>query len=182
MKQEAISAATRISILDAANQVILEKGAQALTLDAVAQKASVSKGGLLYHFPSKKKLIEGMIERLISGVEAGLEQEQAKNGGDYLAAFIYAFSESDPQWNEVSCALMAAIANEPDLLAPLQKRYRQWQAQVTAVSPSPEVATLIRLALDGLWIADLLDFAPPAPEVRKGMLDLLLSMVHKDLS
>ena len=35
-----------------------------MTLDAVAQRAEVSKGGLLYHFPSKEALLQAMLARL----------------------------------------------------------------------------------------------------------------------
>ena len=45
----------RQAILEAAERVVTEAGAAHLTLDAVAGKAGVSKGGLLYHFPSKKR-------------------------------------------------------------------------------------------------------------------------------
>ena len=70
MKSNKVSSTTQISILNAACQIILERGAEALTIEAVAQKAGISKGGLLYHFPSKNKLIEGMINRLI--IEGGI--------------------------------------------------------------------------------------------------------------
>jgi AcrR family transcriptional regulator len=43
----------RERILEAAYTVAERSGAAALTLDAVAAEAKVSKGGLLYHFPSK---------------------------------------------------------------------------------------------------------------------------------
>ena len=36
-------------------------GPQALTLDAVAAEAGVSKGGLLYHFASKRELLDAML-------------------------------------------------------------------------------------------------------------------------
>ena len=41
---------TRRRLLDAATAVVRRDGARALTLDAVAAEAGVSKGGLLYHF------------------------------------------------------------------------------------------------------------------------------------
>ena len=44
----------RDRILEAAERVVAEVGAARLTLDVVAQAAGVSKGGLLYHFPSKR--------------------------------------------------------------------------------------------------------------------------------
>ncbi|MEO2167455.1 MAG: TetR/AcrR family transcriptional regulator, partial [bacterium] len=50
---------TRAKILDAAEDLILEAGATGLILDEVARRAGVSKGGLLYHFPSKADLVSG---------------------------------------------------------------------------------------------------------------------------
>ena len=44
----------RARLLDAAVAVVRRDGAQALTLDAVAAEAGVSKGGLLYHFRSTR--------------------------------------------------------------------------------------------------------------------------------
>jgi DNA-binding transcriptional regulator YbjK len=45
MKQKDISSTTRVSILDAANRVMVDKGAEGFTLDAVAREAAISKGG-----------------------------------------------------------------------------------------------------------------------------------------
>jgi hypothetical protein len=42
-------------ILDAAERVVLRDGVTHLTLDAVAAETGISKGGLLYHFPSKRR-------------------------------------------------------------------------------------------------------------------------------
>ena len=54
---------SRETILDAAEAVVLADGAAHLTLDAVAERAGVSKGGLLYHFPSKEILLQAMVDR-----------------------------------------------------------------------------------------------------------------------
>ena len=50
------------TIIDAAEVVVAEVGAAHMTLDAVAGKAGISKGGLLYHFPTKEALLEAMIK------------------------------------------------------------------------------------------------------------------------
>src|SRR6476646_3591238 len=55
---------TRDRLLDAVEQLLLERGAQQVTLEAVAAAAGVSKGGLLYHFKSKDALFAGMVRRL----------------------------------------------------------------------------------------------------------------------
>src|SRR4028118_1337471 len=56
---------SRAKILDAASELVSEIGAGRLTLDAVAERAGLSKGGLLYNFPTKEALLQGMIQRLI---------------------------------------------------------------------------------------------------------------------
>ena len=45
---------SREQILDAYEHLLVQAGERAATLDAVAAQAKVSKGGLLYHFGSKK--------------------------------------------------------------------------------------------------------------------------------
>jgi len=179
MKQKDIALATRTGILDAACRVVLTKGVNALTLDSTALEAGVSKGGLLYHFPGKDSLIEGMIERLISAFDLAIEQEIAKTDGNWLAAYVNVLFAGDAEHDRLSTALFAAIANNPELLKPLQDRFVEWQKKAEASAPSPEVGTLIRLAMDGVWIADLLDFAPPTPALRKKMLKVLMEMLEK---
>jgi AcrR family transcriptional regulator len=56
---------TKERILEAATNVVARDGSNKLTLEAVAAEAGVSKGGLLYHFPSKRALLEGMLEVML---------------------------------------------------------------------------------------------------------------------
>ena len=49
---------SREQILDAYEHLLVQAGERAATLDAVAAQAKVSKGGLLYHFGSKKALLD----------------------------------------------------------------------------------------------------------------------------
>ncbi|BAZ22193.1 transcriptional regulator [Kalymmatonema gypsitolerans NIES-4073] len=73
--------ATREALLRAASQVVINKGVEALTLDAVAQQAGVSKGGLLYHFPNKDALMGGMVEQLIQDFEREAEVLSSRERG-----------------------------------------------------------------------------------------------------
>ena len=54
----------RDRVLDAYETLLIEHGGAAVTLDAVAAAAGVSKGGLLYHFASKEALAAGLLDRL----------------------------------------------------------------------------------------------------------------------
>lgn len=157
----------------------MERGVEALTIDAVAKEAGVSKGGLFYHFPSKKALIEGMISRMTAEVDASLEEELIKSGGDFLPAYIRASFATFPERAKISSALTAAIASEPDLIIPLRKRFFEMQEKMAAAGASPEIGTIIRLAMDGMWFSEVFGFAPPSPELREKMLTALLNLTRK---
>lgn len=181
MKPNQNSQSTRLMILGAANRVILDSGTNALTLESVAKQAGISKGGLLYHFPNKESLIMGMVERFVAEFDIAIDKEMQKNGGDWLKAYIRASFENNPERDEISGALFAAFANNPDLLEPLRKKFIEWQKKIEAAAISPEVGTIIRLALDGLWLSDLIGFAPPALSLRKKILNSLLEMNVKGI-
>lgn len=168
---------TREAILDAANRTLKAKGIEGFTLEAVAQETPVSKGGLLYHFPSKNSLIEGMIARSIAQVDAALDEELEKSGGDYLASYIKASFRTTVEPEQVSWAFFSAVARDARLLEPLRAHFERMQSEITAAAPSEEAGTLIRLCLDGLWYAQVYNFAPPDPELRQRLQDTLLELV-----
>ncbi|PJF24919.1 MAG: TetR family transcriptional regulator, partial [Phototrophicales bacterium] len=83
----------RAQLLNAASQIVLEKGAAHLTLEAVAALAGVSKGGLLYHFPSKEALIKGMLEQYLTDFSTLVAQSYAalpEGRGRWLRAYVNA--------------------------------------------------------------------------------------------
>ena len=65
---------SRQRILEAAEALAREQGPGNISLDAVAARAGLSKGGLLYNFPTKAKLLEALVEMHIERAEAALAQ------------------------------------------------------------------------------------------------------------
>ncbi|WP_305142954.1 TetR/AcrR family transcriptional regulator [Kocuria marina] len=53
----------REKLLTAFEHLVLSEGERAATLDAVAARAGVSKGGLLYHFPHRQALVDAALAR-----------------------------------------------------------------------------------------------------------------------
>jgi len=53
-------------ILEAAASVLLKGGSRALTIDAVAVEAGLSKGGVLHHYASKDALIAALVTRKLA--------------------------------------------------------------------------------------------------------------------
>lgn len=64
---------TRSRILDAYTGLVIEGGERLATLEAAAARAKVSKGGLLYHFPSKQHLLEAFLARFVELTAADAE-------------------------------------------------------------------------------------------------------------
>lgn len=158
---------TRTRLLDAAVAVVRRDGAQSLTLDAVAAQAGVSKGGLLYHFKAKRELLDGMVDRWLAAWQEHIDRESGDAG--LLAGFVAA-AHVPPEERDAEFALLAALIAEPAVLAAVRERYAAWQAQLEREADDPVAATIARLAADGLWIADLLGFAPPRGELRERVL------------
>ena len=87
-------------ILDAAEQLVASEGAARLTFDALGQATGISKGGLLYHFASKDKLLEAMLERMV-----------ARNN-DLKETFMSEF-EGDPN-QEFKSILLASLNSDAE--------------------------------------------------------------------
>ncbi len=81
---------SREEILVAARKVLLENGVGAMTLEAVAKEAGMSKTGLYYYFPSKDALVfELVFATLESSAQAVHDAvEKAEDGGDALRAIV----------------------------------------------------------------------------------------------
>lgn len=161
---------TRQTLLRAASQLVRDEGVDALTLEAVARVAGVSKGGLLYHFPTKEALISGMIDVMLDVFEENLhrhlDQMQDTSPGAWLRAYIAATFDSSSNDYSIGAALSAAVTLTPQLLTPIRTRFVHWQQQAIASGIDPARATLIRMAVDGVFFADLFGLAPPQDALR----------------
>jgi len=162
-------ARTRDRLLDAAATVVHRDGAQALTLDAVAKEAEVSKGGLLYHFKSKNELVNAMVERWMAEFQREIDEVDPHFVRGYVKA-------SAPAGNELG--MLAALVADPALLVAVRRQYGIWQDRVERESRNPVDATVARLAADGLWLAELLGMGPPTGELREDVLRRLSALAE----
>ncbi|WP_395111121.1 TetR/AcrR family transcriptional regulator [Actinomadura sp. SCN-SB] len=141
------------ALLDAAEALLSEQGTQALTLTAVADRAGVSKGGLLYHFPTKEALIKGLVARVIEEFDALVAGYDDGTPGSYARAYVEATFEiltgearAYRRWSAITAA-----ATDPEVAAPLNEAMRRWHASPPGDEPDPVTAMVVRLAAEGLW-------------------------------
>lgn len=174
---------TRQEILEAAGRVVLARGVGALTLEAVAGEAGLSKGGLLYHFASKEALLSGMVDRLVELTEARIERSMAGDTGPgrwtrgYLAACAVDPSGQDPL-DRLATALLAAGATDPGLLDRLRAQESAWNELSRADGLDATTASIVRLAADGLWMNDLFGIEVLSGRERAAVLKRLGEMTR----
>src|SRR3546814_5842620 len=69
----------RRSLIDCAGRTVAEGGVGGATIQAVAEAAGVTKGGLLHHFPSKPILIEALFVDLLEQLDAQIDQSSEEH-------------------------------------------------------------------------------------------------------
>jgi hypothetical protein len=115
-------------------------------------------------------------------VEAQVEAAGAEEGGEgrgegpgrWLRAFVRATFGAPLPDAALTSALLTAAATSPQLLDPVREAFGRWQARAEADGIDPDLATVVRLAADGLWFADLFGAAPPQGPRRAAVEALLL--------
>jgi AcrR family transcriptional regulator len=165
----------KAQLLRAAAKIVREKGSDALTLDAVADEAGVSKGGLLYHFDTKEALVKGLVALMVDGFEEGLVARNDATPGAFSRAYLELSAETDESTLAAASGLFAAVAIAPASVEPLRARYRQWNKQLRDDGIDEVDAFIVRLAADGLWLADLLHLEPPQKKLRKAIVERLVA-------
>lgn len=141
----------RDRILDAFEELLAEHSERAATLDAVAAKAGVSKGGLLYHFASKDALVDGILERFGADIAEDIERMRTAPAGpvDYfLRTSIPADNHLEREVVAVARLAQASDARASDALADAQRR---WLAELEDAVGDRLVARTIMLIGDGMY-------------------------------
>ncbi|HPU28587.1 MAG TPA: TetR/AcrR family transcriptional regulator [Phycisphaerae bacterium] len=172
----------RDRLLDAAERLAGRSGLQNFTLEAVANEAGVSKGGLLYHFPSKSALITAIVQRLADRCEADQQAALAEAPncpGAFARAYVAVRTDPlDPGELRVHAALLAAAGTDPRFLDPFREKMAGWQARLEADGIEPEVALIVRLAIDGMCLCGLLGMPLPTGELRSRVIERLMAMTQ----
>lgn len=169
----------RDRILDAFEDLLAEQSERAATLEAVAARAGVSKGGLLYHFASKDALVDGVLERFAADLAEDIEHMRAAPDGP-VSYFLRTSIPSDNRLERMIVAIarlaQASDARASDALADAQ---RLWLSELEAVVGDRMVARTIMLIGDGMYYNSAL--LPAANAVLRDETDVeqLVALVER---
>ncbi|MBN9023372.1 MAG: TetR/AcrR family transcriptional regulator [Rhizobiales bacterium] len=152
----------RDKILAAAEELARIAGPGNLSLDAVAARAGVSKGGLLYHFPTKAKLLQALVEQFLASFDETLREREALNGGapdSLVHAYLDTLVGEHLCHQPPPSGLLAALGEDPDFLEPVRRFDRSLLDRMKANSSDPTLALIVFLALHGMKSQQLLNIA-----------------------
>lgn len=141
--------AARDRVLDALERLLVTGGERAATLEAVAREAGVSKGGLIYHFPSRDAMVEGLLDRMRT--RAAQDDALMRAAGEGIVAYFLRTSQSaDTPFDRtlVAATRLRSHASAREALAGVQ---RQWNDAVLAAVGDPTIAQMVMLMGDGLY-------------------------------
>ena len=167
--------ATRDLVLDALETLLLEGGSSAATLEAVAARAGVSKGGLLYHFGSKEALYEGFLARLRRRAQGDAERTRRAPQGAVAAYLDVSTVPEDPGTRSVLAALRLVGVQEVDVERALADTFEYWYAVVAQEIPDPTLARLVQLVGDGLYLHALIGSG--RPEADQLVIERVIALV-----
>ena len=158
---------TREKICEAAIRAAARDGLLAMTLDNVAKEAGVSKGGVMYHFPSKNDLISGVLTYFGAQVEGMVLKRMAEDPNPRFRWARSMLTCLFPEPSTVQAAdgalppellenfMLAAIAaavNNRELIEPLRQVGLRLCQRLMSDPDDGLEQLLVWLAVDGLFL------------------------------
>lgn len=170
-------------ILEAADAVLRKGGARALTIDAVAAEAGLSKGGVLHHYASKDALILALVARKLTELREGIaacEGELPPGPSQLPTAMVAHVRSHYCDDDESSRALLLASIEYPEAL----NDYRAFVAdQLDRLggmnSACPGEGSMLFFAILGVIMGRTLGFHQLDLDELKPMFDALERIARK---
>lgn len=143
--QQQKSARTRLAMLEAAVDCLVERGYGGLSASLVAERAGVSRGAMHHHFATRMELVAGLVDHVfhkrLADFLDGYARAVAEHGEDRLVEI-----GSDLHWKSVETReyaayveLAVAARTDPELdqlLEPALRRYDElWQREMQWLLP-----------------------------------------------
>lgn len=175
VKTRANGRATREKILQAAREIIIEKGTDSLSIDRVIKHAGVSKGSFLYHFPHRQALVEALVNEYAShlaNVETTLSADK-KGDRAMLEAYaewyeLFSTGKLDSGSSPLVALAMASRENRR-FMEPIRDWYRQYFDRVKTSTCGANKALVYTLTFDAMFFHHLFGTDVLTAEEKEGI-------------
>lgn len=143
----------RDHVLEVAENIIAGQGASALTIDAVAKAAGISKGGVQSCFGTKEAMIAAMLRRWMEDDQRRFEDSAGAHPSpvDRIRAHITTTHLHDDASHARAAGLLAVLLQTPEHLDETRQWYRTRLADFDAADPQSRLSRLAFLATEGAF-------------------------------
>ncbi|WP_105968005.1 TetR/AcrR family transcriptional regulator [Streptomyces geranii] len=177
----------REEILDAALEVFAARGYRRASIDAVAERAGLTRQGVLHYFPSKKRLLQALLQRREDLAREHLADHVYKDLPSLVAAVV-TYDHQNAGLVQIHSALVAeGLIGDDSAHAFCHDRYRTIRDNTVAhltklygdrlpsgLTPRAAASALVAM-LDGMqlqWLMD--DEQSDYPEIMRDVMTLLI--------
>lgn len=172
----------RRNLLECTAKIAAEQGIAKVTIEAVAQSAGITKGGLLHHFPSKRALIDAMFTEMIDQFDQQIDAYMAQDSiaqGRFTRAYVavmFADENFDPSapWQSLCLSTISEPASYEVSASWLNDRLAQHRS-----TDSDPMLEIVRLAADGAWFAMMTKKNEEALEYARDIRERLIAMTKQ---
>lgn len=140
-------------LLDLAEEIVTTQGAAALTIDAVARAAHITKGGVQYSFGTKQGLIDALFDRWGENYDTQVQQLTGPDPDPVRAirAHVEVTRQTDASANAKAASLLTVLMQTPEELGNTQQWYRERIAALDISTEGGRRARLAFFATEGLF-------------------------------
>ncbi len=162
-------------------RVIDRAGVTAVTFESVSSEAGITRGGMLYHFPSRDALINAIHAHLATNWEASMEAVAGKPAVELTAherhmAYARACAQSATR---AELQFMLESATDQALAEPWGAVLERWAPPVPTDTEDQAALDdfIARLAADGLWVYESLSSTPLDEDLKATIAERLARML-----
>lgn len=172
------SARTRAAVLAAAAETMAERGT-GVSLDYIAKRAGVSKGGLFHHFANREALIVALVDdaqqQLRDNVLKHLDLSE-NMPGKLLRAYVRALTSGseDVMQYFTSASIWSGIDQIPRVVEIAEADAEWWAENLAADGLSSDRILVVRRAAEGF--ASALAYGDESPETAQQARELFLHL------
>ncbi len=175
---------TNSNILQAARDVLRTEGIERLSMDRVAAKAGVSKGAVMYHFPTKRALQAVLIQDYADHLDSGLKKHEAMFEGSSEEVLIPAyiewfksFSADNNGWASVGVQILGQQAMDPELLKPISDWYQKLYTRIEQLPEKQRTPMLLAvMTMEGFFFVRKFGLDTMNEELKESVLKALAEL------
>ena len=169
---------SRNAALEAAIAIIARDGPGRLTLDAIARESGLSKGGVMHQFRTKEAVLKALLERQMAHFEEFSSRYMAKvsasSASPNLATQLATIREAATSPNSAALALVAAMVENPRLMALPREREMERMAAIRKEAADPDLAMIRWAGAMGLLLSSLFGMSPLSKDEHQRLFARLL--------